>query len=204
VQKPSQGIYKEEPKIQVTCKSTYIQSDDEVDRFSLYICRNLVLALHKGQHQLIQRELKTASDCLSYRIDIKSIERIGDHASGIAQICLELEGRPALKLVSTISKISELCLSVFRESLGSLLQRNYELDAKKVDISHFVYPLEENVIARLQKSKEVHYHSDSIRLVLENMEITAEYASDIAETAINEAISEIRESKKGGSDQTHE
>jgi hypothetical protein len=117
---------------------------------------------------------------------------------------LELEGRPALKLVSTISKISELCLSVFRESLGSLLQRNYELYDKKVDRSGYVYPLEENVIARLQKSKEVHYHSDSIRLVLENMEITAEYASDIAETAINEAISEIRESKKGGSDQTHE
>jgi phosphate uptake regulator len=205
VQEPSQKcIYREEHKIQITCKSTHIQSDDDVDRFSLYISRNLVLALHNGQHQINQIGLKTASDCPSYRIVVKSIERIGDHVSGIAEKCLELKERLALELVSTISKISELSLSVFRDSLESFLQRNYELDAKKVDISHFVYPLEENVIARLQKSKEVHCQSDSIRLVLENIGGTAEYASDIAETAINETISEIMESKKGGGDQTHE
>jgi hypothetical protein len=39
---------------------------------------------------------------------------------------------------------------------------------------------------------------------LENIGGTAEYASDIAETAINETISGIMESKKGGDDQTHE
>ena len=205
MQEPSQkNIYREEHKIQITYKSTHIQSDDEVDRFSLYISRNLVLALRNVQHQINQIGLKTASDCPSYRIAVKSIERIGDHAFGIAGKCLELKERLALELVSTISKISELSLSVFRDSLESFLQRNYELDAKKVDISHFVYPLEENVIARLQKSKEVHCQSDSIRLVLENIGGTAEYASDIAETAINETISEIMESKKGGGDRTHE
>ena len=204
MQEPSQkGIYREEHKIQITCKSTYIQSDDEVDRFSLYISRNLVLALHNGQ-QLNQIGLKTESDCQSYRIDIKRIERTGDHASGIAEKCLEFKERLALELVSTISKISELSLSVFRDSLESFLQRNYELGEKKVDISHYVYPLEENVITCLQKSKEVHCHSDSIRLVLENIGGTAEYASDIVETAINETISEIMESKRGGGDQTHE
>ena len=191
-------------KIQITCKSTYIQSDDEVDRFSLYISRNLVLALHNGQHQINQIRLKTASDCPSYRIDVKSIERIGDHTSGIAEKCLELKERLALELVSTISKISEISLSVFRDSLESILQKKYELDNRKVDGSHFVYPLEENVIARLQKSKEVHCHSGSIRLVLENIGGTDEYASDIAETAIDETISEIMESKRGGGDQTHE
>jgi phosphate uptake regulator len=205
VQEPSQkSIYREEHKIQITCKSTHIQSDDRVDRFSLYISRNLVLALHNGQHQINQIGLKTASDCPSYRIDVKSIERIGDHASSIAEKCLELKERLALELVSTISKISELSLSVFRDSHESFLQRNFEADEKKVDRSHFVYPLEEDVIARLQKSKVVHCHSDSIRLVLEKIGGTAEYASDIAETAINETISGIMESKKGGDDQTHE
>ena len=205
MQEPSQKcIYREEHKIQITCKSTHIQSDDDVDRFSLYISRNLVLALHNGQHQINQIELKTASDCPSYRIAVKSIERIGDHVSGIAEKCLELKERLALELVSTISKISELSLSVFRDSHESFLQRNFEADEKKVDRSHFVYPLEEDVIARLQKSKVVHCHSDSIRLILEKIGGTAEHASDIAETAINETISGIMESKKGGDDQTHE
>ena len=205
MQEPSQQVSIEMSiKIQITCKSTYIQSDDEVDRFSLYISRNLVLALHNGQHQINQIELKTASDCPSYRIAVMSIERIGDHTSGIAEKCLELKERLALELVSTISKISELSLSVFRDSLESILQKKYELDNRKVDGSHFVYPLEENVIARLQKSKEVHCHSGSIRLVLENIGGTDEYASDIAETAIDETISEIMESRKGVGDQTHE
>jgi phosphate uptake regulator len=198
------SIYREEHKIQITCKSSHTQSDDEIDRFSLYISRNLVLALHNGQHQINQIELKTASDCPSYRIAVKSIERIGDHVSGIAEKCLELKERLAMDLVSTISKISELSLSVFRDSLESFLQRNYELDAKKGRHITLCLSLEENVIARLQKSKEVHCHSDSIRLVLENIGGTAEYATDIAETAINETISEIMESKKGGGDQTHE
>lgn len=198
------SIYREEGKIQITCNSTGIQSDDEVDRFSLYISsRNLVLAL-RNTHQLNQIGLKTASDCLSYRIHVKSIEQIGDHAFGIAEKCLELKERLALEIVSTISKISDLSLSVFRDSLESLLQRNYEGAAKKVDGSHHVYLLNENVIARLQKSKEIRYHTYSIRLVLGNIGKTAEYASDIAETAINETISEIMESKKGGGDQTHE
>jgi hypothetical protein len=39
---------------------------------------------------------------------------------------------------------------------------------------------------------------------LEKIGGTAEYASNIAETAINETISEIMESKKGGGNQTHE
>ncbi|HZB73832.1 MAG TPA: phosphate uptake regulator PhoU, partial [Nitrososphaeraceae archaeon] len=60
-----------------------IKSDDEVDRFSLYILRNLVIAT---QNERILQEigLKKPSDCLSYRVAVKSIERIADHASGIA------------------------------------------------------------------------------------------------------------------------
>ncbi len=135
--------------------SRIIRSGEEVDRFSLYISKNLVLASH-NRHQLNQIGLKTESDCQSYRIDIKRIEQIGNHTSCLAEKCLELKERLAVELVSTISKISELCLlSVFRDSLGSLLQRNHELADKKADRSHCVYPLEENVVAHLQKTKEV-------------------------------------------------
>jgi phosphate uptake regulator len=43
-----------------------IKSDDEVDRFSLYILRNLVIAT---QNERVLREigLKSPADCLSYR-----------------------------------------------------------------------------------------------------------------------------------------
>ncbi|MGI0029375.1 MAG: PhoU domain-containing protein, partial [Nitrososphaera sp.] len=43
-----------------------IKSDDEVDRFSLYILRNLVMAIQNGR-VLREMGLKNPSDCLSYR-----------------------------------------------------------------------------------------------------------------------------------------
>jgi len=60
-----------------------IHSDDEVDRFSMYVLRNLTLAV---EHERILREigLKKPSDCISYRIVVKSVERIADHAVSIA------------------------------------------------------------------------------------------------------------------------
>ena len=62
---------------------TIIKSDDEVDRFGLYILRNLVIAT---QNERIVQEigLRNRSDCLSYRMAVRSIERVADHAAGIA------------------------------------------------------------------------------------------------------------------------
>ena len=164
-----------------------VKSDDEVDRFSLYISRNLVLALHNSQ---ILREigLRAPSDCLSYRIAVKSIERIGDHAAAIAEKCQQLQKLPS-DLLSKINRMSELALSVFIDSVESLLQRDHELADRTVDRSRAIRQLEEDAIIHGAKKKEM-THFDVIRLILEDIRRTAEYASDIAETAINETIDE--------------
>ena len=71
---------------------TVIRSDDEVDRFSLYVLRNLVVAT---QNERILKEigLKSPADCLSYNVAVKSIERIADHASGIAAKAIKINGK---------------------------------------------------------------------------------------------------------------
>ncbi|MGN6559053.1 MAG: PhoU domain-containing protein, partial [Candidatus Nitrosocosmicus sp.] len=66
-----------------------IKSDDEVDRFSLYIMRNLVMATN-NERILQEIGLKYPADCLSYRVTVKSIERVADHATRIAIKCLEI------------------------------------------------------------------------------------------------------------------
>src|SRR5687768_3793075 len=67
-----------------------IKSDDEVDRFSLYVLRNLVMATQNGR-VLREMGLKNPSDCLSYRVAVKSIERVADHASSIADQAMKLK-----------------------------------------------------------------------------------------------------------------
>src|SRR5919198_2495570 len=85
-----------------------IKSDDEVDRFSLYILRNLVMAT---QNERILREigLKSPADCLSYRVAVKSIERIADHASGIADKCLNIKDEEQQEIsTSLFEKIEKM------------------------------------------------------------------------------------------------
>ena len=60
-----------------------VKSDDKVDRFSLYILRNLLMAT-KNERTLAGDRLKHPSDCLGYRATVKSIERVADHATRIA------------------------------------------------------------------------------------------------------------------------
>ena len=70
---------------------TIIKSDDEVDRFE-YILRNLVIAT-RNERIAQQIGLRDRSDCLSYRVAVRSIERVADHAPGIADKSLRIKAR---------------------------------------------------------------------------------------------------------------
>jgi phosphate uptake regulator len=82
-----------------------IKSDDEVDRFSLYISRNLVMAMENGR-MLREMRLENLADCLSYRVAAKSIERVADHACGIANEAIKLKDKIPEKSLQKIEKMS--------------------------------------------------------------------------------------------------
>ena len=101
-----------------------IKSDDEVDRFSLYVLRNLVMAAKNGR-VLREMGLKNPSDCLSYCVAAKSIERVADHASSIADQAMKLEEKISEKSLQKIDKMSHLALTLLGDSVGALLRRDY-------------------------------------------------------------------------------
>jgi phosphate uptake regulator len=166
-------------------------SDDEVDRFSLYVLRNLVIATQNGRF-LREIGLQNPSDCLSYRVAVKSIERIADHASAMAEWSMKLEGKIPHDLSEKIWKMSTLALNSVADSVESLLRRDYEMADKTIEGAEGIYPLEGEAIASLEKAKIPH-DSATIKLILEDIRRTAEYASDIAEAAINETIDDVIE-----------
>jgi len=61
-----------------------IALDDEVDRFSLYVIRQLKAAV-QNEGALKEIGLTYPRDCLGYRVIAKSVERIADHAVKIAE-----------------------------------------------------------------------------------------------------------------------
>lgn len=171
-----------------------IRSDDEVDRFSLYILRNLVMATN-NERILQEIGLKYPSDCLSYRVTVKSIERVADHATRIAIKFLEIHEEISVAVIEKLEKLSNLALEVLTSSVEAFLRRDYNLADKIADKSENVLNFEKEIMKFLDllenKTVKDQNTSASIKLILEDIRRTVEHASDIAESAMNQTIGEI-------------
>ncbi|MDW3611301.1 MAG: PhoU domain-containing protein [Nitrososphaeraceae archaeon] len=169
-----------------------IRSDDEVDRFSLYILRNLVIAT-KNERILNDVGLKKTSDCLSYRLAVKSIERIADHASKFAEKSLSIKEKIPDEILDNIKKMSDLSLQDLNDSVEAFLRRDYLMADKIVDRKENVQILEDTIVSLLDNTDngEFNKYKIFIKLLLEDLRRTAEHASDIAEEALNQTIGEV-------------
>jgi phosphate uptake regulator len=169
-----------------------IRSDDEVDRFSLYILRNLVIA---SQNERILKEigLKSPADCISYHVAVKSIERIADHATGIAMKSEKIQEKLPDKVFEKVQEMSEMSLTILNDSVEAFLRKDYYLADSIVDRSASVRSLEEEIISLIDSENIKDSDIVNLKLILEDVRRTAERSSDIAEAALNQTISELIE-----------
>ncbi|MEM1554784.1 MAG: PhoU domain-containing protein [Thermoproteota archaeon] len=68
-----------------------IALDDEVDRFSLYVIRQLKMAV-QNERMLREIRLSNPKDCLGYRIIVEFVERTSDHAVKITENAMIVGG----------------------------------------------------------------------------------------------------------------
>jgi len=165
-----------------------VKMDDEVDRFSLYLMRNLNLALEHSQ-VLLDSGLKKPSDCLGYRTIVKCVERIADHAALIAKKIKYVHSPIDKKIIKEIEQISKESLIIFEDSIIALDKMDY-LMAEKVASS---------VSQVIEKGKKImdSLKSDDntaiIKLILEDIRRTVEYSRDISEIIIDDTIQSVIE-----------
>jgi phosphate uptake regulator len=164
-----------------------INMDDEVDRFGLYMRRNLVLAVG-NENILRDMGLKRPSDCLEYRTIVSKIERIGDHASLIAKRIKFIEEKIDPKIIIKIKKLSEKALEVFEEAITAVQNHDFQ---KGENVAEKVSKVIEEEKEIMSKIKEGEKNATVIKFVLEDLRRIAEYSSDIAEVAIDENIHSI-------------
>jgi len=164
-----------------------INMDDEVDRFSLYMRRNLVISI--GNARILQEMgLKKASDCLGYRTVISRIERIADHAVLIAKRVKFVDGKIDSRILKKIMFSSEQALRVFENAVTALESRDYEMAEKVASEVREVVETEKGIMSEV---KDTARNAGVIRFVLEDIRRIAEYSSDIAEVAIDENIDSV-------------
>ncbi|HIH93180.1 TPA: phosphate uptake regulator PhoU [Methanosarcina acetivorans] len=161
-----------------------IQRDDDVDRFYLLAVRQLKASL--DDVELAEKiGIRSPRDCLGYRLIIKSVERIGDHAVKIASNVLKMDA--GISDDDPIFKMAELSRKVFASSIGSMAEDDLQainkivVDAKKV--SQFGVSLESRGDG---SSRNI-----ALSMILESLRRVAEYSADIAEVSINMNVKKI-------------
>ncbi len=163
-----------------------ISSDDEVDRFSFYIMRQLRIAI-RNEHMLKEMGLESPDHCLGYRLIVKNIERLGDHATVIAKDILEFKTPIKKSILEPIQEMNTFSLSVLDESCLSLFKKDFNQAEKTVEKTSEISKYEKKIldnIKSLRDEEEVY----RVRRISENIKRISEYASDIAEIVMNMTI----------------
>lgn len=163
-------------------------TDNEVDRFNLYIVRQLKTAI---QNPRIIKEigLQNARDCLGYRLVTKSVERTADHAANIAENVLAMKKRLEPETIEKLEKMSTVAISMFETAVEALFRQDYALAESIIEKTKEILSIEKEAVVSSQKMdiEEAPY----LRLIIESIRRTAEYASDIAEIVLNLTVESI-------------
>ena len=164
-----------------------VKSDDEVDRFSFYIIRQLKIAI-KNEHLLKEIGLEESRNCLGYRLIAKSVERVADHAVVIAKDIIEARRHPLNKDVTEkISNMSYFALEVLDDACLSMFKRDYEAADRAIEKARRIDEMEKAILRVVSKPRDAN-ELYRIKLITENIRRVAEYASDIAEIVLNMTV----------------
>ncbi len=165
-----------------------IETDNEVDRFNLYVTRLLKLAITNPR---IFKEigLDDAKGSLGYRLVTKAIERTADHATRIAENVISLKEKPNNDLIEKIEHMSNLAIGMFEDSIESLFRKDYNLAESIIQKLDQIVVLEKEAVLS-SKTFDIEEVA-SLRLLIESVRRTAEYATDVAEVVLNMNIESV-------------
>ncbi len=185
------SMHREAVEALTACNSIYAQEiismDDEIDRFALYMQRNLTMAVQNAGI-LQEMGLKKPADCLGYRTVIARIERIADHAALIAKRTRHLKGPIDADMMSDIRALSESSLRLFERAIESLIECDYHMAEKVADEVPALVQRQEDMMFGLRENAK---NASIIKFVLEDIRRTAEYSSDIAEVVMDKNIQSV-------------
>jgi len=163
-----------------------VNSDDEVDRFSFYIIRQLKIAI-QNDHMLKDMGFENARSCLGYRLIVKNIERVGDHAVVIAKDLLEFKKPIKKSVLDVIREMNNFALSVLDDACLALFKKDFAQAELAIQRTSEITKHEKKVfesVKSLRDDEEVY----RVRRMAENIRRISEYASDIAEIVMNMTI----------------
>lgn len=165
-----------------------INTDSEVDRFNLYVVRQLKTAI-LNPRIIKEIGLNNARDCLGYRLITKAVERTADHATNIAENVLSLNRPLEQELIDKLYLMSNKSVIMFETAIEALFRKDYLLAESIVEKIEEIVAIEKEALAFSYNMNNE--ETAQLRLIIESIRRTAEYSCDIAEIVLNLNIESI-------------
>jgi phosphate uptake regulator len=162
-----------------------IERDWEVDRLHWFLEKQVTSALRDARI-LVTLDL-TLPECSTYLLASRVLERIADHAVRIAEsvTILGKERTPA-RIVAELDRMANSAASALADALDSLDTRDIEKANLVVDAAKRITRERDHILHELTGKRG--RLAVGLAYVLESLERSAFYASDLAEIAINRAV----------------
>ncbi len=123
-----------------------MRKDDEVDRYEEEIAKQALKIIWKEQP--VASDLRLVTGILKL---ITDLERIGDHASDIAEMTLHLTKTRNMRVMPVSSKMAEIVEEMVLESIQALVKVDVDLARKVIDKDDAVDELFQQLIAKMTK-----------------------------------------------------
>jgi phosphate uptake regulator len=163
-----------------------IERDDEVDRFGLYVIRQLNVFVSQG---IFKENLMEPRDLLGYTIVARILERTADHSTRIATQVLSFPQPLQPQVVSKLLGLSDVALGMLDSAMLGLFKRDHSGADQVIEKAKQFAEMEKSLISSIdQKDLESYY---SIHVVMDSLRRIVEYSTDIAEVVLNLTIERI-------------
>ncbi len=111
------------------------------------------------------------------------MERTADHATKIAENTILLKDPVNDEALDKIGQLSDLANTMFEQSMEALFKHDFNLAESVIEKLSQVHKLEKEAVLCSQTAKMEEIVN--LRLLIESVRRTAEYATDISEVVLN-------------------
>jgi phosphate uptake regulator len=163
-----------------------IERDDEVDRFGLYVIRQLNVFVSQG---IFKENLLEPRDLLGYTTVARILERAADHSTKIAEQVSTLVQPLQPQVVKRLVAMSDVALNMLDSAMLGLFKRDHSGADQVIEKAKQFAEIERMVVNSVdQRDLEAYY---AIHVIVDALRRIVEYATDIAEVVLNLTIERI-------------
>ena len=160
-----------------------IKMDDDIDSQEREI-ENLCLKLLL-QQQPVARDLRQISSALKM---ITDMERIGDHATDIAEITIELHEQPYIKKLDHIQQMAKETMVMLVESIEAFVNKDIDKARKVIArddvVDELFVSVKKELIDMIHEDVDYGAQAADLLMVAKYMERIGDHATNISEWVI--------------------